>query len=116
MGTTLTVFGVRQYLMSSPRFRFRRRRRWEEAFRKEKMLPRTPRNRCLAAIVLSSMLLYRAMSMSRSAMAPAQIVSSRLNLSFHPEQSYNTCPGCCISQVEIASRLLILPMATWGMS
>ena len=86
----VTVLGVRQYLMSSPRFRFRRRRRWKKPSGRRNVAP-TPRNRCLAAIVLSSMLLYRAMSMSRSAMRRHKCVL-RLNKSFQPEQSNNTCP------------------------
>ena len=54
MGMAVQLLGVKQYFTSSFKFNFRRRRRWEEAFKKANMLSRDDRKMNLAATVLSS--------------------------------------------------------------
>ena len=80
----MQLLGVRQYFTSSFKFNFRRRLRCDEAFKKANMLSRDDRKMNLAATVLSSSAKNRPDFRHLSAMAPAQIVSSSLNLPFRP--------------------------------
>ena len=86
----MQLLGVKQCFTSSFKFSFLRRLRWEDAFKKANMLSREERKMNLAATVLSSSAKKRPDFKHWSAMAPAQMVSSRLNLSFHPEPKTST--------------------------